>query len=126
MKSIFLWGIFATSIFLADASQAHDYLDNNAYYAWEKITVPKRQYVVRAGNDFRRIKPSCASGKPYSFHFKPGNRDKLVVYYNGGGACYDDNTCVGSLTPPSNKPVYVPSVEVANDPAHDGRYSRCK
>ena len=97
MKSIFLWGMFATSIFLADASQAHDYLDNNAYYAWEKITVPKRQYVVRAGNDFRRIKPSCASGEPYSFHFKRGNRDKLAVYYNGGGACYDDNTCVGSL-----------------------------
>jgi hypothetical protein len=37
------------------------------------------------------------------------------VYYNGGGACWNSNTCVGSLS--SSNPVYVPSAETTNDPA---------
>jgi hypothetical protein len=109
MKSTFLWGACAASIFLVGAAQAQD--------SWKEIKVPLKQYNVRVGNDVKKIKPSCALGEPYSFHFKPGKLDKLLVYYNGGGSCWNSNTCVGSLDPHA-KPVYVPSATVdANKPA---------
>ena len=112
MKSTFLWGFCAASIFLAGAAQAND--------PWTKITVPLKQYSVKVGNDVKKIKPRCALGDPYSFHFKPGKRDKLLVYYNGGGACWNSNTCVGSLLQPSQPPTYFPSAAIQNDPAKMG------
>jgi hypothetical protein len=107
MKSTFFWCICAASIFLVGAAQAND--------SWQKIGVAPGQYNVTVGNEEKLINPSCALGQPYSFHFKPGNQEKLVVYYNSGGACWDSNTCVGSLT--SGNPVFIPSAEIANDPA---------
>jgi hypothetical protein len=32
----------------------------------------------------------------YSFFFRAGNPDKLAVFFDGGGACWEANTCVGS------------------------------
>ncbi len=47
--------------------------------------------------DGRLIEPTC-SGAPgsdpaYAFWAKRGSRDALVVYFDGGGACWDDVTC---------------------------------
>jgi hypothetical protein len=99
--------VFAASILLAGTVRAGE--------IWERIDVPIGQYDVSVGNEFRTVYPGCALGEPYSFHLKNGKNDKLLVYFNGGGACWDSNTCVGSLY--SQDPVYVPSVEVANDPS---------
>ncbi len=119
MKSTFFWGIFfLTSICLSGTSQA----DGD----WERIPVDIEPdgYTVTVGDEERLIYPSCALGEPYSFHFKPGKRDKLLVYYNGGGACYDSLTCVASLQlpppPQQPKPTYVPSADIANNPADMG------
>jgi hypothetical protein len=85
---------------------------------WKKIEVAPGTYHTTDGNGAsREIAPSCsggpvctfdAAGKPtchlgdkqFSFYFKPGKEDKLIVYFDGGGACWDSNTCVtGQQTP---------------------------
>lgn len=39
----------------------------------------------------------CARDTPYSFWVKPGTTNKLLVFFEGGGGCWDYNSCnVGS------------------------------
>lgn len=95
--------------------------------AWTKIDVAPGTYQTTDGNDITRdITPSCSGGpvcvkdpvtgrpncrlgnKQFSFYFKPGKEEKLIVYFDGGGACWDSNTCVtGQQTP---GPAYVPEL----------------
>src|SRR5664279_5325588 len=35
----------------------------------------------------------CARGTPYSFFVHDGSSDKLMVYFQGGGACWNADTC---------------------------------
>jgi hypothetical protein len=35
----------------------------------------------------------CSTGTPYAFYVHPGTVNRLVVYFEGGGACWDENTC---------------------------------
>ena len=35
----------------------------------------------------------CSTGTPYAFWVHPGTVNRLVVYFEGGGACWDANTC---------------------------------
>jgi hypothetical protein len=35
----------------------------------------------------------CSTGTPYAFWVHPGTVNRLVVYFEGGGACWDDLTC---------------------------------
>ena len=94
---------------------------------WIKIDVAPGTYQTTDGNDITRdITPSCSGGpvcvrdpvtgrpncrlgnKQFSFYFKPGKEEKLIVYFDGGGACWDSNTCVtGQQTP---VPAYVPEL----------------
>lgn len=40
---------------------------------------------------------SCARGEKYSFFVRKANSNKLLIYFEGGGSCYDAKTCqVGS------------------------------
>ena len=39
------------------------------------------------------LHPICARGTPYSFWARRGTVNKLVVYYQGGGACFSNLTC---------------------------------
>jgi Pectinacetylesterase len=36
---------------------------------------------------------SCARGGPYSFFVRKTNSNKLLIYFEGGGSCYDAKTC---------------------------------
>jgi hypothetical protein len=40
-----------------------------------------------------QLKPTCAFSTPYHYFVKRGSVNKLVMYYQGGGACWDFNTC---------------------------------
>ena len=42
---------------------------------------------------------TCSDGSPYRFFVRPGNPAKLVVYFDGGGACFDGRTCDPHLDP---------------------------
>ena len=94
---------------------------------FEKIDVAPGTYQTTDGNGAARsIAPSCSGGpvctfdavgrpscrlgdKQFSFFFKPGKeKKKLVVYFDGGGSCWDSNTCVtGQQTRLS---AYVPEI----------------
>ncbi len=56
--------------------------------------------------------PVCTHATPYSFFYKRGTTDpnKLLVYYQGGGACWDSVTC--------SAPVYDPDVTASDNPAN--------
>ncbi len=56
----------------------------------------------------------CADGSPYSFSVKPAASDKLVLFFNGGGACWSAETC----NPKAERPVYYSTASFpGNDPA---------
>lgn len=39
------------------------------------------------------LTPVCAKNTPYSFWYRRGTVNKLLMYYQGGGACWDGATC---------------------------------
>ena len=45
----------------------------------------------------RRYKPTCSdapgSTPTYSYYYRKGTADGLVVFFNGGGSCWNDATC---------------------------------
>lgn len=69
--------------------------------------------VVEPGGDTQ-----CSDGSPYKFHVKPGKTDKLFVFLNGGGACWNAQTCDAR----AERKAYIPRADVAhNDPSqHNG------
>jgi hypothetical protein len=36
----------------------------------------------------------CGHGTPYSFFFKVGTNDRVTVFFEGGGACWDAGSCM--------------------------------
>jgi hypothetical protein len=55
----------------------------------------------------RKLHPICSRGTPYVFFAKRGKVNKLVVYYQGGGACWSYGTCM------------LPTYKVYADPVGD-------
>ncbi|HSP97185.1 MAG TPA: pectin acetylesterase-family hydrolase [Candidatus Dormibacteraeota bacterium] len=41
----------------------------------------------------RAFTPVCMNGSPYQFFVKRGTVNKLLMYYQGGGACWEQLTC---------------------------------
>ncbi len=53
----------------------------------------------------RTYDPQCMQGDPYRFFGKRGSVNKLVMYYMGGGACWNNLTCnvpTCTTSPPGN------------------------
>lgn len=48
---------------------------------------------IRAG-----AKTKCARGGPYSFWLRKAASDKLVIFFQGGGGCFDKRTCAPGST----------------------------
>jgi hypothetical protein len=42
----------------------------------------------------RTFTPVCMDGSPYRFYARRGTVNKLVMYYQGGGACWEQLTCL--------------------------------
>lgn len=63
----------------------------------------------------------CATGAPYHFYIKPGATDKVMVFFNGGGACWKGEHCDVSSEPTP----YSPRADIVhNDPrTRDGAFS---
>src|SRR5690242_12497621 len=49
----------------------------------------------------------CAKGQPYSFFVHPGTSANLLIYFDGGGMCWNDATCG-----PRQSQLYTESVAV--------------
>lgn len=56
----------------------------------------------------------CGAGTPYTFHVRPGDASRVMVFLNGGGACWSGDLCdLGTEPTP-----YTPFAEAdANNPA---------
>lgn len=104
----------------------------NAYAAgWQKIEVSNAPTVVMDDDgQSKSIKPGCAfsylpdeagvPNQPFYFYFREGvEKDKTLIYFNGGGACWNDATCLTSLVA-GDRPVYNPAIEQENSPAAVG------
>ena len=90
---------------------------------WQEVT-PAASVT---GVDGQSYSPSCSAlpGTDPSFRFfhRPGRSDKLVVYFEGGGACWDDLTCsfpIGSGLPSPAPQFYVPAIPPGSTPAGIG------
>ena len=42
----------------------------------------------------QELHPICSFGTPYHYFVKKGTVNKVVMYYQGGGACWSYNTCI--------------------------------
>jgi hypothetical protein len=76
--------------------------------SWVRIDVPGHF----VDNNGVKRSPSCSGGPElidtpfgevpqpantdYAFFVRPGKPSKLAIFFDGGGACWDANTCVGS------------------------------
>lgn len=60
---------------------------------------------------------SCATGTPFNFHVRPAASDRLLLFFNGGGACWSAETCDVSGAS-GTEPTYRPfaTAEAGNDP----------
>ncbi len=100
---------------------------NQSEAIWQTIDVEKQLTVTDNEGEPITIEPACAFDtipgtqidNSFQFYFKQGKKDKLVVYFNGGGACWNDATCVTSLVK-GDRPTYNPTVHAANSPIDAG------
>ena len=68
----------------------------------------------------------CATGTPYAYFVHPGTVNRLVVYFQGDGGCYNDVTCAGLLKKavsdsdnPANHPQGMFDLDNADNPFKD-------
>ena len=75
---------------------------------WERIAVPSELIDPRG----KLLRPSCSGGPVlqrsesgtsltpadtrFSFFMRAGDPDRLAIFWDGGGACWDSTTCIGS------------------------------
>ncbi len=108
--------IAATLTTLSATLFFHNASASSSNKSWQRINAPQ-QAIVTVNGESREIHPGCAfAGDDYSFYFKKGKSNKLAIFFNGGGACWNSTTCLSSLQ--TAAPAYVPTDDyVSNDPS---------
>jgi hypothetical protein len=78
---------------------------------WEMIDPP-----ALVSYEGKQLEPMCWDGAPWVFFVKRGSVNKLVMYYQGGGACWSQVTCNGipGLAGPTFKQTTGPQDNPAN------------
>jgi hypothetical protein len=68
---------------------------------WQVIPIDPELEITDSDGNLKTINPACAvnsitkdGDNPFYFLFQQGESDKLVIYFNGGGVCWSDDTCV--------------------------------
>lgn len=93
-------GVILLSLFLAACS------------ADQPATVSAKSGITDLSQSWTSIEPggetTCSDGTPYRFFVRPGKADKLMVYMQGGGACWLRQNC-----DPNMQPTY--SINIAED-----------
>lgn len=112
--------LFGSSLAFADADKKGGV--PNETNGWQQISVPAGPLASTGVNgEPREIMPGCALStsadgvnSDFSFFYRPGKKEKLAVFFNGGGACWDYATCVASLQSPL--PTYEYQMNAHNTP----------
>jgi hypothetical protein len=90
--------------------------------AWQMIE-PSEPVYAEDGTEFQ---PSCSgfpgteAGKAFRFWARMGKSDKTVVYFEGGGACWDNLTCSFPIGTGLPAQFYVPAIPPGFDPSTIG------
>lgn len=71
-----------TQILIFSATYAADLLGADPEAAFDMVTVPGGQ---------------CADGSAYHMYIRQGDPQKVLVHFQGGGACWDVTTCFGPV-----------------------------
>jgi hypothetical protein len=90
---------------VAGAARFDAYVSPRVSSDWTMITPD-----AEVPYDGKTLDPICARGTPWVFFVKRGTVNKTVMYYQGGGACWDYTTC----TFPTYKVTTGPSDNPAN------------
>jgi len=86
---------FVTATWIVDAQRGFETCEisteQDCNYAYLKDNLPegKIAWIVKPGGNTK-----CLDGSPYGFQVFPGDTDKLMLWFQGGGACYNYQTCV--------------------------------
>lgn len=87
-----------------------------AQQPWEQVFLSDSIDVELADGSTRTVEPSCSGGPvmtpsgpqpgdtQYSFFIQKGNPNKLLIALDGGGACWNEATCIGSVL--AGQPTY--------------------
>jgi len=101
------------------------------YASWEQIIPAPQSTVTMPDGSVKEISPSCAlpallgpegaTPNPFSFYFQQGESDNVLIYFNGGGACWDSASCLASLQlefddDPVTRAAFNPSGFIDNTP----------
>lgn len=92
---------------------------------WEEVKVSEQTILDDDGN-YKDIQPGCAFSDPqeqFHFYYRQGTKPQTLIYFNGGGACWNGATCLTSLTvpiTPTTRPAYNPSLAAENSPEGAG------
>ena len=69
----------------------------------QQPVAPTTDPLAKLSAGWNQMKPggetSCSDGSAYSFFVRPGDPNKLMVYFEGGGACWFRKNCDTTLQP---------------------------
>jgi len=69
----------------------------------QQSAAPTADPLAKMSAGWNQLKPGgetiCSDGSAYSFFVRPGDPDKLMVYFEGGGACWFRKNCDTTLQP---------------------------
>jgi hypothetical protein len=77
---------------------------------FETITLAPSDTVEYQGRTYSAV---CMDGSPYSYFVKRGTVNKLLIYYQGGGACWEQLTCSVPTCDANVKPSDNPNLDHA-------------
>src|SRR5689334_19223009 len=71
-------------------------LNDNGQILVRNVSVASPSPTIQSSG-WTRIEPGgetrCAHDTPFAYWVRPGMVNKLLVFFQGGGACFDANTC---------------------------------
>jgi hypothetical protein len=120
-----------STVLVAGAVLASAVADAGRPSTWEQIFLNGPTDVTLADGSVRTVSPSCSGGpvmtptgpRPgntqYSFFIQRGNPNRLIVAFDGGGACWNEATCIGSVL--AGSPTYAPVVDETPEGLAQGR-----
>jgi hypothetical protein len=79
--------------------------------------------------EWQQVQPggdtACSTGEPFRFFVHPGDRRHVLVYLQGGGACWNDLTCtLGAAMSPQEAPTFQEFMEGVVSHQYDGVLDR--
>ena len=79
--------------------------------------------------EWQQVEPggdtACSTGAPFRFFVHPGDLTHVLVYFQGGGACWNDLTCtLGAAMSPQEAPTFQEFMEGVASQQYDGVLDR--